>query len=245
MTPNITWDDSFIPPELYDDLASVDAKESQQLQNEKARESQREEQMIKEKAMATQKDKGKTKETAQDKDDTEKPKRKWTQKTSESIMVFEVGTSDDEAEPPAKRVKRNKSIDDVGIIPVPPSCQQCTISRIECTPNGWSVACKNCQKSQRTCSLSKALQNDKGKAKETAEDIEKPDDTEKPKTQRAREIHTSIFAVTKPIPRGRSSSEDEDVDQLDESPAKPSPKKKKVSSTTMGGFIPYDPKVRL
>ena len=45
VTPNIVWDDSFIPPELYDDLetelASLDAKESQQMQKEKARESER------------------------------------------------------------------------------------------------------------------------------------------------------------------------------------------------------------
>ena len=34
-TPNITWDDSFVPPELYADLetelASIDAKKSQQV----------------------------------------------------------------------------------------------------------------------------------------------------------------------------------------------------------------------
>ena len=38
------------------------------------------------------------------------------------------------------------------------------------------------------------------------------------------------------------STEDEDVDQLDEVPAMASPNKKKV---TMDGFIPYDPKVYL
>ena len=218
------------------------------MQKEKARESERqemEEQMAKEKAKTTQNDKGKAKETAHD-------KRKWTRKfsESESSFVFDItgdnedGTSADEGEPPTKRVKRKKSIDDVGIFPVPPPCRQCTLSRMECKPNGWSAACKNCRKARQACSLSKALRNDKGQAKETAEDNEKFDDTEKPKTQRLRGIHTSIYALTKSIMDDRFSSEDEDiVDQLDEVPAKPSPKKKKVSTTTIDSFIPYDPKV--
>jgi hypothetical protein len=220
-TPNITWDDSFIPPELYDDFekiesASLDAKESQQVQKEEEKEWEKDKEKkwekIEEQVTATQ-NKGKMKETAQEKDDPENLKRKWTGKTVASSLVFDIsgdnedGTSADEAEPPAKRVKRKKSIDNVGITPVPPP---------------W-------------------------KAKETAEDNEKPDDTEKPKAQDLREIRTSLYALTKSILDDRSSSEDEDeeVDQLDEVPAKPSPKKKKISTTTKDGFIPNVPKVRL
>ena len=44
----------------------------------------------------------------------------------------------------------------------------------------------------------------------------------------------SIYVLTKSIMDDRSSSDDENVvDQLDEVPAKPSPKKKKVSATTI------------
>jgi hypothetical protein len=209
-TPNITWDDSFVPHELYEDpeteLESLDGKESQRVQKEKHKASGR----------------------------------------MESSLMFDIAddsegeTSADEDEPPAKRFKRKNSIDDVGIIPIPP-CQQCTSSQKECKPNGWSAACKNCRKARQTCSLSKALRDDKGKAKETAEDNEKPDDTEKSKTQRLRlrEIHP--YAGTKSILHHRSI-EDEDVDQLDEVPAKASPKKK-VSTTTNDSFIPYNPKV--
>lgn len=164
LTPDITWDDSFIPPELYDDLetepASPDAEESQQVQKEKEREKEKpkeskrlkmEVQMIKGKVKAMQNDKGKAKETAQDKgkpDDIENRKRKWTRtrKTPESNPAFgntssdnEDGTLDDEAEPPAKRVMRKKSIDGVGVIPVPPPCRRCTLSKIECKPK-W-LAC--------------------------------------------------------------------------------------------------------
>ena len=170
--PNITWDNSFVPPELYDDLetklASIDAKESQQVQKEKVGESQgknKEEQIAKEKDKSMQKDKGKAKDTEQDKENpdvAEYPKRKWMQKTSESSVVIGI-TSDDEddasadvAEPPAKRVKHsNKSIDHVDINPVPP-CRQCTSSQMECNLNGWSVVCKNCPNAEWTCSLSKA-----------------------------------------------------------------------------------------
>lgn len=163
LTPDITWDDSFIPPELYDDLetepASLDAEESQQVQKEKEREKEKpkeskrlkmEVQMIKGKVKAMQNDKGKAKETAQDKgkpDDIENRKRKWTRtrKTPESNPAFgntsdnEDGTLDDEAEPPAKRDMRKKSIDGVGVIPVPPPCRRCTLSKIECKPK-W-LAC--------------------------------------------------------------------------------------------------------
>ena len=254
-TPNITWDDTFVPPDLYGDLKAelerLDTKEGQQVQKEKARESQSlriEEQIAKEKANTMQNDKGKAKETAQDPNETENSKRKRTRNTSESTSVFvissdnEDGTSSDESEPLAKRVKYTEFIDNVGIIPMPPPCRRCTISQVECKPNGWHAACKNCRKVRQTCSHSKALPNDKEKAKETAEDNEKPDDTEKPKTQRFREIHTSIY--TKPSTRDdRSSIEDEDeVDQLDEVPTKPIPK---VSMMTMDGFIPNNPKVRL
>lgn len=255
VTPNITWDDSFIPPELYDDLekietTSLDAEERQQVQKEEEKEWEKEEirEKIEEQMTATQNDKGKMKETTQD---TENVKRKWTRKFSESSLVFDIsggnegGISADEAEPPAKRVKRKKSIDNDGVTPVPPPCRHCTISRLKCIPNGWNVTCKNCEIARRTCSLSKSLLNDKGKAKETAEDNEKPDDTEKPKTQDLREIRTSLYALTKSILDDRSSSEDEEVDQLDEVPAKPSPKKKKISTTTKDGFIPNDPKVCL
>ena len=45
VTPNITWDESFVPPDLYvnleSELASLDVKEPQQVQKEKAKESQR------------------------------------------------------------------------------------------------------------------------------------------------------------------------------------------------------------
>ena len=257
--PNISWDDSFIPPELYDDLESelarLDAKESQQVKKEAERESRSpkiEEQMAKEKVKATQ-NKGKAKDTLEDTehpDDSERLKRKWTRKTSES-SVFDIASDDeddtsaDEAGPLAKRVKRKKSIDDVGIFPVPPPCQRCTISHIECKSNGWQAACKSCRNARQACSLSKASPNDNEKAKETAEDNEKPDDTEKPKTRRIKEIHTSIYTLSKSIQDDRSSIEDEDVDQLDEVLAKSSPKKKNVSTTVNDGFIPYDPKVCL
>ena len=242
-TPNITWDDSFIPPELYDDF-EIEPENLEEKASEKL-----EKQMSKEKAKVTQNNKGKTKEAAQDNDNTENLKRKWTQKTSECSLVVvlddsEDGTSSDEDEPPAKRVKRKKSIEEVGINPVPPPCRQCTSSRIKCKPNGWRAACKNCRKARQTCSLSKALRNDKGKAKETAKVNEMPDDTEKHRTQRLRETNTSIYSPTKSIMDDRST-EDEDVDQLDEVPAMASPNKKKVSTMTMDGFNPNDPKVCL
>ena len=252
-TPNITWDDSFVPPELYGELASSDGKGSQGMQakkRERDKASERmEEQMSKEKAKATQNDKRKTnlKETAQDKDDTENTQRKW--KSSESSLVFDIaddseeGTSADEDEPSRKRFKRKNSIDDVGTIP---PCRQCTSLKKECIPNGWSVACKNCRKVRRTCSLSKALRNGKGKAKETAEDNEEPDDTEKPQSQRPREINASIHALTKSILDNGSIEDEDDVEQLDgEVPAKASPQKMKVLATTNDGFITYDPKVYL
>ena len=137
-SPNITWDDSFVPPELYvnleTELASIDAKKSQQVLKEKVGKSQREkmeEQMAKEKTKPTQEDKGKAKDTEQDKknpDDTENPKRKRTRRTSENSVVFNItgdnedDTSADVAESPIKRVKHDKSIDDIDINPVPPPC---------------------------------------------------------------------------------------------------------------------------
>ena len=72
-TPNITWDDSFIPPELYDDFEI----EPENLEEEKASE-KLEKQMSKEKAKVTQNNKGKTKEAAQNKDNTENLEKKWT-----------------------------------------------------------------------------------------------------------------------------------------------------------------------
>lgn len=249
-TPNITWDDAFIPRELYDDLEteleSLDGKESQRVQKKEKASERMVEQISIKKPKVTQNDKRKTKEIAQDTNDSENLKRKWTRNTSESNLVLDIAddseddTSSDEDNPPAKRLKRKSSVDDVGIIPVPP-CRQCTSSQKECKPNGWNAACQNCRKARRTCSLSKALRNEKGKAKETAEDNEKPNHTESPKTQRLREIHTSIYAPTKYILDNRSI-EDEDVDQLDEVPASPT---KKVSTTTNNGLIPYDPKVCL
>lgn len=261
-TPNITWDDSFIPPKLYGDLEteqdSLDTREGQQIQKEKASENQSlkmEEQMAKEKANTMQNDKGKEKETAQYKensDETEKSERKRTRKSSESslfdISDSEEGTSSDESEPLAKRVKCNESIDNVGFIPIPPPCRRCTISQMECKHNGWHAACKNCRKARQTCSLSKALPNDIEKANETTENNKKPVDTEKLKTQRFREIHSSVYTLTKSsILDDKSLTEDEDaVDQLDEVPAnKPSPKKSKVSTMTTDGLIPNDPKVCL
>lgn len=248
-TPNIIWDDSFVPPELYDnleiELESLDAKKSKKEEEEEK--VNMEEQMNKEMDKATQNDKGKGKETAQEEDATRKPKRKWMRKTSENSPMFDIASdnednsSADEDEPPAKRVKRNKSIDDVDIIPVPP-CRECTSSQMECKPNDRGIACKNCQKARRTCSFSKALQNEKGKAKETADDNEMHGDTEKPKIQKLREIHTSSHALTKSIPDDRSSIEDED-EILHNSP--PPKKKKKVSTTMIDVFIPNDPKVRL
>jgi hypothetical protein len=274
VTPNITWDDSFIPPELYDDLetelASLDAKESQRVQKEKEREKEKakesqkrkmEEQMAKEKAKAKQNDKGKAKETAQDEDDTEKPKRKWTRKSSESSL-FDVirdngipadeteppeatqddkakaketaqdkeipddtenlkrkwtrktsessitggnedGTPADEAEPPAKRIKSKKTVDDIA---VPPPCRQCTMSEIECEPNGWCAACKSCRRKKQTCSLSKA------RCRPTNSKVIEPDD--------------------------RSSIDSEDEDVVDVVMVN-------LSATTINGFISDDPKVCL
>ena len=261
-TPNITWDDAFIPPKLYADLKteleSLYTRESQQGQKEKEGESQSlktEEQMAEEKANTTQNDKGKEKETAHDKenpDETENPKRKLTRKPSESSLFDitsdnEDSTSSDESEPLAKRAMCMESIDNVGLIPIPPPCRRCTISQMECKPNGWHAACKNCRKARQTCSLSKALPNDTENTMETAENDKKPDDTEKPKTQ-IREIHTSVYTLTKSsILDDRFLIEDEDtVDQLDEVPAnKPSPKKRKISTMMMDGLIPNDPKVCL
>ena len=140
-TPNITWDDSFVPPELYNDLetelASVDAKKSQQVQKEKAGKIPRK----KKKPKPTRKDKGKAKDTKTPKekldnpDVVEKPKRKRTQKTSVRSVIDITGDNEDDtpadkAEPPAKRIKRKKSIVDVGITLAPPPCRQCTSSQL-------------------------------------------------------------------------------------------------------------------
>ena len=263
-TPNITWDDSFVPPELYDDLETelerLNTGEDQQVQKEKAIESRSLEmgKQMPNEVDIMQVDKGKGKEEAQDKenhDETENYKRKWTRKTSESSLFDITGdnednASSDESEPLAKRVKCQEYIDNVGFIPIPPPCGRCTISRIECKPNGWHAACKNCRKARQTCNLSKALPNDLEKEKETlaAENNKKLDDTEKPSmTQRFREIHTSIYTLTKSsILNDRLLTEDEDaVDQVDEVPTKPSPKERKVVTMTMDGFIPNDPKVCL
>ena len=236
MIPDITWDDSFIPPELYDEteLASLDTEESQQVQKEKEREKEKEkaresqsqnmeEQTVKEwnnkgKAKEKSQDKEKAKETAQEKEkpnDVEKRKRKCTRRTSEinpfDISDDEDGTTTDEAEPPAKRVKRKKSIDD---IPVPPPCRRCTKLHKECKPNGRRAACHSCRNAKLLCSLTKAWRPPLIKS------IAKQDD--------------------------KSLIEDEDVDQLDEDPQisniqttnHPSP-------TTINGFILNDPKVRL
>ena len=259
--PNINWDDSFVPPQLYveTELASPDGGERQQVQGdgkewekEKAGEKM-EERVSKDKANTMENDKGKAKETAQDRenpDETENLKRKRMRETSESGLAIDItsdtedGPSSDESEPLAKRAKCKESS---GNADMPSPCQRCIISQTECKPNGWHAACKNCRKARQTCSLSKALPNDHEKAKETAEDNKKLDDIEKPKTQRFREIHTSTYTVTKSsIVDDRSSIGDEDdVDQLDEDPAKPSSTKKNVSTTTNDGFIPYDPKVCL
>jgi hypothetical protein len=262
-TPNITWDSSFVPPNLYDDLGtdlgSLDTKDGLQVQKEMAGESQKlkmEEQMSRESANTMQNIKGKAKETVQDKgnpDKTENFKRKWTGKTSESDLPVviditsdnEDATSSEESVPLARRIEYMESIDNVGNTQIP-TCRRCIISEMECIPNGWHAACKNCRKARQTCSLSKALPNDDEKAKETARDNEKPDDIEKSKTQTFREIHTSIYTLTKSsILDDRPSIEDkDDVVQLDDVIAKPPPKKMKVSKMAMDGFIPNHPKVR-
>ena len=131
--PNINWDDSFVPPQLYveTELASPDGGERQQVQGdgkewekEKAGEKM-EERVSKDKANTMENDKGKAKETAQDKesfDEIEKPKRKWT-RNSNLIFDFasdnEDSASSDESEPLAKRVNRKEFNDSVGIIPFP------------------------------------------------------------------------------------------------------------------------------
>ena len=149
-TPNITWDDSFVPPELYDDLgtelASVDAKKSQQVLKERAGKSPKKkvkERKVEKKAKPTKKDKGKAKGTGKNKEKLEKPdvtknpKRKRTQETSVRSVVIDItgdnedNTSADKAEPPAKRIKHKKSINDVGITPAPgPPHRQCTSSQL-------------------------------------------------------------------------------------------------------------------
>jgi hypothetical protein len=264
VTPDITWDDSFIPPELYDDIKTKltnleDAKEIQKKEEEEGPLASEE------KAKATQIDEGKAKETAaqdeENPDNTENPKKKRTRENSESNLFGDIedgGTSAHEAteEPPAKRVKLKNSIDDVGntVTILPPPCRRCNMLGMECISIGCNPACNSCLKARLPCSLSKAppkpnvipnttgdeektnvKTNDKGKAKETAEDKEMLDDTENlPKTRSHREIH---YAGSKSIPEldDRSSTEDEDVDQLDST----------TTTTTIDTFIPNDPKVRL
>jgi hypothetical protein len=113
-TPNISWDETFIPTELYTnlaaELASFDAKESQQVQkekkkerenekgreNEEAKESQRrmiEEQRAKEKAKVTNNDKGKANEIPRDLGGAERPRGSWMRKNS----VFGTDSGDEDS----------------------------------------------------------------------------------------------------------------------------------------------------
>ena len=271
--PNITWDELFIPPELYvnlkRELESIDAKESQQMQKrkenekekekmqekekgkelekkereKKARESQRqkmEEQIAKEKARVAQSDKKKAKNTSQEKknpnktessipkwtvktsgciyipsddetdnpvgvakppdsddaeeiDNTEKtPKRKWTRKTSESSASYDTSADEAQAEPPAKRAKFEKSIDDI------PPCQRCTQLKKDCITNGFPAACESCRKAKSACNLSR------GRNLRS----EKPQTTTPLRNKKSiAELELSLY---------RSSTEDEeDVNQLD------------------------------
>ena len=203
-TPNITWDDSFIPPALYENLETERQKEKER-EKEKTRESQKrkmEEQMAKEKAKVKQNDKEKAKETMQDLDDTEKPKRKWTREISicSDSCNDKDDTSVEETEPSAKRVKRKKLIDDVGIVPDSPPCRRCAKSKKECIPNGWPAACKSCRQSKMKCSLAKA--RNRGPNPNAIPNMN--GDAAKPQTITSR-LRKSIAELDD------SSSEDEDV----------------------------------
>jgi hypothetical protein len=96
-----------------------------------------------------EKNKGKAKPTTQAPDDTEKPKRKRTRLTESNSVVG--NTSDNEGpsnepEPHAKRIKRDKPIDDTGIIP----CLQWIISQIECQSNAQDPRPKSEQVTPKT-----------------------------------------------------------------------------------------------
>ena len=103
--PNISWDDSFIPPELYEnlqtELASLVAKENQQVQKEKERERENEKERENKKARENQR----RKMEEQMANDTEKPKKKLARKTCEPSLFGSTtgnnkdGIPSDEAEP--------------------------------------------------------------------------------------------------------------------------------------------------
>jgi hypothetical protein len=270
VTPDITWDDSFVPSELYDDIETElanleDAKESQ-----KKKKKEEGQMAAKEKAKATQIDNGKGKETsAQDEenpDDTENPKRKKTQKTSESSLFGDIdedgGTSADEAaEPPTKRVKRKNSIDDVeNMVTIPPPCRRCNMLEIECVSIGLDPACEICVKARLPCSLSnvqrplpsksdvipnttgdeekkaRVKRNDKGKEKETVPVEDKEKSDDTEKPPKTWSHREIHYALSKSIPELDDRSLIEDED-VDQLDS--------PTMTTIDVFIPNDPKVRL
>ena len=89
---------------------------------------------------------------AEEFDNTEKNlKRKWTRKTSESSASYDTLADEAQAEPPAKRAKFGKSIDD------DPPCQRCTQLKKDCITNGFPAACESCRKAtgKSACNLSR------------------------------------------------------------------------------------------
>ena len=143
-----------------------------------------------------------TRDTTQDKEDsddaeeidnTEKtPKRKWTRTTSESSASYDTSADEAQAEPPAKRAKFEKSIDDI------PPCQRCTQLKKDCITNGFPAACESCRKAKSACNLSR------GRNLRS----EKPQTTTPLRNKKSiAELELSLY---------RSSTEDEeDVNQLD------------------------------
>ena len=85
---------------------------------------------------------------AEEFDNTEKNlKRKWTRKTSESSASYDTLADEAQAEPPPKRAKFGKSIDD------DPPCQRCTQLKKDCITNGFPAACESCRKAKSACNL--------------------------------------------------------------------------------------------
>ena len=92
--------------------------------------------------------------TTQNKSQSENGLGKFSEST-DSYIDYEA-----QAEPLAKRVKCQKSIDDV------PPCQRCTLLKKECIPNSFPVACKSCRRDKKRDAILPSV--------ETYEDAEKP-----------------------------------------------------------------------
>ena len=155
---------------------------------------------------ATKNYKRNEKDAAQDKEDSDdaektdnntekKTKRKWNRKTSESVSAsYDTSTDEAQAEPPAKRAKIKKPIDEI------PPCGPCTLLKKECISKGFPAACESCYKAKKRCNLSRGA-NRRPKETQTTTPLRKD-------KKSIAELDLSLY---------RSSTEDEehDVDQLD------------------------------